>query len=159
MGAMVCLAATSCRDTGTVEWPTDTPDISGEPGAPTFFGDSTLTIISANRPNGYLVKFFQTKDMVLLNLSRGDSINRYIALDEFPMSLTFSSCQDLSYRNDLRACGTYIRELDIPVQKELTMGLFFMDVNFDGDEELVVSYEGYNQLYFACYDLVHARND
>lgn len=87
--------------------------------------------------------------MVLLNLTRGDSINRYIALDKFPMCLTFSSCQDPSYRNVLRACGTYIRELDIPMQKELLWDFFFMNVNFDGDEELVVSYEGYSKIIIA----------
>lgn len=40
-----------------------------------FFGDSTLTVISSNRPNGYLCKLFKSKDLVLLNLQRGDSIN------------------------------------------------------------------------------------
>ena len=46
---------------------TYTENLSGKPNAPTFFGDSTLTIVSSNRPNGYLVKFFQTPELTLLH--------------------------------------------------------------------------------------------
>lgn len=124
-----------------------------------FFGDTTLTIISANRPNGYLVKIFQTKDLTLFNLSRGDSINQYIALHEIPLSVSMGEFPDLTYRNRPYKTGTYIRKIDIPVKKKLSSGLFFMDVNFDGEEELVIEYEGYNRSYYACFDIVNGSAD
>lgn len=120
-----------------------------------FFGDTTLTIISANRPNGYLVKIFQTKDLTLFNLSRGDSINQYIALHEIPLSVSMGELSDLTNRDCPDSIGTYIREINIPVEKELGYGLFFMDVNFDGQEELVIEHSGYNRTYYACFDLVN----
>lgn len=30
-----------------------------------------------------------------------------------------------------------------------------MDVNFDGEEELVVAYPGYNRICYRCYDLIN----
>lgn len=123
--------------------------------APGFFGDSTITIISSNRPNGYLVKIFQAKDLILLNLSRG-SINRYIAIHEIPFSLAMGIFDDLVYDGIPDSIGAYIREMDIPVVKDSPVsGLSFMDVNFDGEEELVISHPGYNRTYYACFDLVN----
>ena len=133
---------------------TYTENLSGKPNAPTFFGDSTLTIVSSNRPNGYLVKFFQTPELTLLHLSRGN-INRYIALHEIPWYTSTPTFADLQYLDKPLCFGTYIREIEIPVVKELDMGLFFMDVNFDGEEELVIEYNRYNRYYYACFDLVH----
>lgn len=159
--AMICLAAESChdnsnRDKANQDRETITEDISGEPDAPTFFGNSTLTIVSSNRPNGYLVKIFQTKDITLLNLSRGDSINQYIAIHEIPASCS-GSFPDLASG---MYTGTYIREVNIPVEKdELGWGLFFMDVNFDGEEELLIEHSGYNRCYYACFDVVHGKPD
>lgn len=152
----IALAFESCnRHRNDDDCETITPDVSNEQNAPTFFGDSTLTIISSNRPNGYLVKFFQTKDLTLINLSRGDSINQYVALHEIPRSVWMESCYDLTFGDEPMAIGTYIREINIPVEKELGMGLFFMDVNFDGEEELVIEHPGYNRTYYACFDIVN----
>lgn len=123
--------------------------------APEFFGDSTLTIISSNRPNGYLVKIFHTKDLILLNLSRGN-INRYIAIHEIPFSLAMGTFDDLIYDGIPDSIGAYIREMYIPVVKDSPVsGLCFMDVNFDGEEELLISHRGYNRTYYACFDLVN----
>lgn len=123
-----------------------------------FFGDSTLTIISSNRTKGYQVKIFKSKDLTLLNLTRGDSINQYVPLHWLPQSLTADSdIEDLVdgfYADD--SVGTYVREINIPIEKEkLGRGLFFMDVNFDGEEELLVEHPGYNRIYFACFDIVN----
>lgn len=160
--AMICLVAESCHDNSNQNnankhWVTITEDISGEPDAPTFFGNSTITIISSNRPNGYLVKIFQTKDITLLNLTRGDSINQYIAIHEIPLSVSMHSFPDLRIGE---CTGTYYREINIPVEKEtLGYGLFFMDVNFDGEEELIIEHNGYNRCYYACFDVVHGKPD
>lgn len=139
--------------------PDSTPDICRENNTSTFFGDSTLTIISSNRPNGYLVKFFQTKDMTLVNLSRGDSINQYVALSEIPRSLCIASCGDLTDGVNPIAVGTYKRELNIPVEENLSTGIFFMDVNFDGNEELLIEYPGYNRTYYACFDIANGSSN
>lgn len=32
-----------------------------------------------------------------------------------------------------------------------------MDVNFDGEAELVVAHQGYNRIYYACFDLVNGN--
>lgn len=130
-----------------------------QPQECTFFGDSTLTIISSNKSNGYGVKIFMSKDIILLNLSRGDTINQYIPLGEIPLSLVIDSdIKDLivngSFPED--SIGTFVREINIPIEKEsLGVGIFFMDVNFDGEEELVVEHPGYNRKYYACFDIVN----
>lgn len=82
ISAMFFLLAGSCRDSAKKQSETLTETISTEPEAPSFFGDSVLTIISSNKPNGYSVKFFQTKDLTLINLSRGDSINQLLLSDK-----------------------------------------------------------------------------
>lgn len=122
---------------------------------PEFFGDSTLTIVSSNRPNGYLVKIFQTNDLTLLNLSRGDSINQYVAIHEIPKSVSKESFSNLTDGDEPKSTGVYVREINIPIETHLCHGLFFMDVNFDGEEELVIEYRGYNRFYYACYDVVN----
>lgn len=128
-----------------------------------FFGDSTLTIISSNTSNGYQVKIFKSKDLILLNLTRGDSINQYIPLNMIPQSLV--NVSDLSdiigEEADVdKSIGTYVREISIPVEKEcLGRGIFFMDVNFDGEEELLVEHPGYNRIYFACFDIVYGNSN
>lgn len=114
--------------------------------------------MSSNRSNGYLVKFLQTPQLTLINLSRG-AINRYIALHEIPWNISTPTFAELSYLEKPLNFGTYIREFEIPVEKELGMGLFFMDVNFDGEEELVIEYKGYNRYYYACFDLIHGSKN
>lgn len=155
ISAMLFLLAGSCRDSAKKESEMRTETISTEPEAPSFFGDSVLTIISSNKPNGYSVKFFQTKDLTLINLSRGDSINQYIALHEIPQAVWWNSFSDLTFGDKPLVTGTYIREIDIPVEDYLSRGLFFMDVNFDGEEELVIEHPGYNRSYYACFDVAH----
>ena len=124
-----------------------------------FFGDSTLTIISSDQPNGYKVKIFQSKDLILLNLTRGDSINQYVPLHMIPQSLVSDSDIKDLIGNEVSVgdnIGTFVREINIKVEKEkLGRGIFFMDVNFDGEEELLVEHPGYNRIYFACFDIVN----
>lgn len=132
-------------------------DISAETEGPTFFGDTSLTIVSANRPNGYHVKLFLSKDLTLLNLSRGDSINRFIDLGELPLSLCYTPISELLEGDGKPAVrGTYKYEIYIPVVDSIhkaVKSIVFIDVDFDGEEELVMSSEGYNRHYFKCYDL------
>lgn len=91
-----------------------------------------------------------------MNLSRGDSINQYIALHEIPMSMCMESISDLTSGDKPSTIGTYIREINIPIEEYLLgVGLFFMDVNFDGEEDLVIEHPGYNRTYYACFDIVH----
>ena len=156
----IMIRFTACGKSQTEESDTKTPDISKTPNAPTFFGDSTLTIISSNRPKGYLVKIFQNKELTLLNLSRGDSINRTIALASIPFSWEMFSIPDLTDGDKPYQTGTYIRELEIPVEKELYGDdIFFMDVNFDGEEDLLIKHGGYNRSYYACFDLINGGNN
>lgn len=160
----VIVACASCRSRAENSVASDadselsSKDISGELSAPTFFGDTALTIVSSNRPNGYLAKLFITKDLTLLNLSRGDSVNRYIDLGELPLSLCYTPISELLDGDGKPVVsGTYMQEIDIPVVDSIhkaVKGIVFMDVDFDGDEELVISSEDYNRYYFKCYDLM-----
>lgn len=125
--------------------------ISDKPEYPQFWGDSSLTIISSNRPNGYLVKIFKNNDILLLNLSRKNGINVYIPLEKIPMSIHMQKSLNDIFAGD--SIGTYIRDIDIPVEESLGSGWFFMDGNFDGKEELVIEHPGYNRRYFSFFDL------
>jgi hypothetical protein len=59
----------------------------------------------------------------------------------------------VDYRID--SIGIQYCEFNIPVEKDsLGSGIFFMDVNFDNEDELVIEGPGYNRCYFACFDLV-----
>lgn len=123
-----------------------------------FFGDSTLTIVSSNKSNGYTIKIFQSKDLTLMNLSGGDSINQYVPLYRIPTSLIYDSDIKDLIRDDSvgNKIGTYVREINIPVErKKLGRGVFFMDVNFDGEEELLIECSGHNRTYFDCFDIVN----
>lgn len=125
----------------------------GSNGAPetAFFGDSTLTIISTNKPNGYDIKIFKSDDIMLMNLRRGDTINQYVPITYFPNIVGEQEIPD-----DM--IGTIYRKIDIPIEKEkLGSGIFFMDVNFDGEEDLVIEHHGYNRQYFACFDLLNGK--
>ena len=153
--ALIASGFVSCAQKEVARHHIGEGSIDKNPVATEFFGDTTLTIISANRPNGYLVKIFQTKDLTLFNFSRGDSINQYIALHEIPLSVSMGELSDLTYGDSPDSIGTYIRKINIPVERELGYGLFFMDVNFDGEEELVIEHPGYNRTYYACFDIVN----
>lgn len=120
-----------------------------------FFGDSVLVLKSSNKPNGYQISIIRSKDLCLCHFERGDSINQYFAIHKLPMNLS-------KYEND--SIGVYSVKMDFPVLKIDTLGgsketpdMFFMDVNFDGEEEFVVEHEGYNRVYYACFDLVNGN--
>ena len=118
--------------------------------ATNFFGDSVLTIISSEKVNGYETKIFNSLDLKVINFRRGDSINQYIAIDRLPNRLAQLTCDnDGSIMCDLSEC--------FPLQNKLEGECFFMDVNFDGEEDFVVSYPGYNRTYYACFDLVNGN--
>lgn len=114
-----------------------------------FFGDSVLTIVSTNRPNGYNISLMLTDDLCLWRLKRGDSINRYLAVLNPPS-------QFASWKGD--SIGRIHTTFDIPILRNDSLGdepdCFFMDIDFDGEVEFVVKSLGYNRFYYACYDLV-----
>ena len=123
---------------------------------PKFFGDSTLTIVSSNKPNGYSVKIFQTKELTIMKFSRGDSIAQYVALAWIPENLMESECTSkLTSGVKPDRIGTYICEINIPRTRKLIEGISFMDVNFDGEDDLVISHLGYNRIYYTCFDLIN----
>jgi len=98
-----------------------------------------------------------------MNLSRGDSINQYVPLHGIPYSWVYDyDITDLIGDGGSvgDSIGTFVREINIPIEKEkLSRGIFFMDVNFDGEEELLIEHPGYNRIYFACFDIVGGRAD
>lgn len=116
-----------------------------------FFGDSVVTVLSSNQPHGYSISIIKNNDLCLWHFQRGDSISRYLALNYYPHDLDFS-IQD--------SIGTFIRNFDIPTCDTLSddpnfQKVFFMDVNFDGEVEFIFPYQGYNRIYYACYDISH----
>lgn len=149
--SFLCVCLFSCDSKDEKERKTHIQSVFNKPEYSQFWGDSTLTVISSNRPNGYLVKIFQSKDISLINFSRGDSINVYIPIDDIPIDIYMQeSLYDIIGGDSI---GTYIREIDIPVEESLGAGWFFMDGNFDGKEEFVIEHPGYNRRYFAFFDL------
>lgn len=120
-----------------------------------FFGDSVVTILSSNQPHGYSISIIKNNELCLWHFQRGDSISRYLALNCFPHDLDFS-VQD--------SIGTFIRNFDIPTCDTLSDDLyfhkvFFMDVNFDGEVDLVFPYQGFNRIYYACFNLAHGDDN
>ena len=123
-----------------------------------FFGDSVLTIISNNRPNGYSITILKNKDLCIWHFQRGDSINRYLALDDIPY-----------FRGDYvgDSIGVYTRNIDIPTSDTLidngdfyVVGpYFFMDVNFDGEAEFILSTLGHKRIYYVCFDLLNGNEN
>lgn len=87
-----------------------------------------------------------------MHFERGDSINEYCAIHQLPFDLR-------PYEED--SVGIFHVDIHFPVIQLDTIGgskeapeMFFMDVNFDNEEEFVVAHEGYNRTYYACFDLV-----
>lgn len=107
-----------------------------------FFGE-TLTVISANRPEGYAVSILRNVDLCLCRLQRGDSINCYLELPDLPSAL----------HDYATSTGTITAEIDIPTRTSLEGDLFFMDVDFDDEVELVVRWSRYNRHYYLCYGM------
>ena len=122
-----------------------------------FFGDSTLVFLSNKLQNGYRVSIIHNKDITLVRFERGDSINCYCALDGLP------SCLD-DYEGT--SAGVYKVDINIPEIYVDTLGgstlpksdIFFMDVNFDNEEDFIVAHDGYNRTYYACFDLVKGNS-
>lgn len=120
-----------------------------------FFGDSVVTILSSNQPNGYSISILRNKELCLWHFQRGDSISRYLAINCVPDDMA-TSIQD--------SIGTFTRSFDIPTRDKLPKDLnfhqvFFMDVNFDGETDLVVPYVGYNRTHYVCFDIVHGDDN
>lgn len=120
-----------------------------------FFGDSTAVLIANTLQNGYKISIIHNKQLDLVHFERGDSISRYCAIHKLPFDL-------VQYEED--SIGIFQVDLDFPILKLDTLGgskyapdMFFMDVNFDEEEDFVVSHEGYNRTYYACFDLVNGN--
>ena len=118
----------------------------------TFWGDSTTVLIANKLQNGYKVSIINNQELCLFHLERGDSISQYFAVHQLPFPLRY-------YVED--SIGVFHVDVNFPVLKLDTIGgrqeipdMFFMDVNFDGEEEFIVRHEGYNRSYYACFDLV-----
>ena len=122
-----------------------------------FFGDSTAVFIAKELQNGYQISIIHNKQINLIHFVRGDSISQYCAIHRLPFDLRY-------YEED--SIGVFNIDIDIPVSQLDTLGgsedtpdMFFMDVNFDGDEEFVVKHDGYNRYYYACFDLVNGNRN
>lgn len=119
-----------------------------------FFGDSVLTILSSDRPNGYSISILKNKDLCLWHFQRGDTINRYLALPYVPFHIE---------EDFLDTTGVFTCDFELPILNKLSENTyygnpyFFMDVNFDGEAEFIVAYEGFNRIYYACFDLVNGN--
>lgn len=121
----------------------------------TFFGDSTAVFILNEPQNGYNISLIRNKQLTLMHFERGDSISRYCAIHELPFEL---------WRYEEDSIGVFNVEVEFPVICLDTLGgsrntptMFFMDVNFDGEEEFVILHNGYNRYYYACFDLVNGN--
>ena len=117
-----------------------------------FFGDSTAVINATNKINGYDVSFLhQHNGIILMHFQRGDTIDQYIAVHELPF--------DLRHYED--SIGVFNVDFEIPVMKldSLSKGPDFMlmDINFDGEEDLLIRHQGYNRSYYACFDLTNGN--
>lgn len=120
-----------------------------------FFGDSTAVFMANTLQNGYKISIIHNKQLDLIHFERGDSISQYCAIHKLPFDLRY-------YEED--SIGVFQTELNIPVLRLDTLGgtkyapdMFFMDVNFDGEEDFIVAHEGYNRTYYACFDLVNGN--
>ena len=121
-----------------------------------FFGDSTAVFKANTLQNGYKISIIHNKQLNVIHFERGDSISRYCAIHTLPFELR---------RYDEDSIGVFQVELDIPTLRLDTLGgtkgipeMFFMDVNFDGEEDFIVAQEGYNRTYYACFDLVNGNS-
>jgi hypothetical protein len=122
-----------------------------------FFGDSTAVFIAKNLQNGYHVSLIHNKQLDIVHFERGDSISHYCAIHKLPFDLRH-------YEED--SIGVFVVDIDIPIVKLDTLGgsictpdMFFMDTNFDGEEEFIITHDGYNRTYYACFDLVKGNRN
>ena len=119
-----------------------------------FWGDSVVVLIAKEPQNGYDISIINNKELCLIHFERGDTISRYCALHKLPDGLE-------DYEDSI---GTFKVELNLPVLEIDTLinpiyniGMFFMDINFDGEEDFIVEHHGYNRMYYACFDLVNGN--
>lgn len=120
----------------------DLPD-----NAAAFWGDSATIFIAKNLQNGYRISIIHNKELTLAHFERGDSISRYISIEELPF--------ECRYKDNP---GVYSLDIDFPIIKVDTLNyncppMFFMDMNFDNQEEFVQSFEGNGWIVFSCFDL------
>ena len=101
-----------------------------------FFGDSTAVLIANTLQNGYKVSIIHNKQLALIHFERGDSISQYCAIHKLPFDLV---------KYEVDSIGIFQVDLNIPTIKLDTLGgskhapdMFFMDVNFDGEEEFII---------------------
>ncbi len=119
-----------------------------------FWGDSSAVFVAKELQNGYRISIISNKELCLFHFERGDSISRYFAIHELPFE-----CRDFE-----DSVGFFAIDIKFPVCKLDTLDgncppMFFMDVNFDGEKEFVVSHQGYNREYYASFDLVKGNNN
>ena len=123
-------------------------------GINAFWGDSSAVFVAKELQNGYRISILNNKELCLFHFERGDSISRYFAVHELPFECRL-------YEDSI---GVFPVDIIFPVCKLDTLDgkcppMFFMDVNFDGEEEFVVAYPGYNREYYACFDLVKGNRN
>lgn len=124
-------------------------------GSNAFWGDSATVFIAKNPQNGYRISIIKNKDLTLAHFERGDTISVYCSLDWLPSCLS-------EYENII---GVFDVDIDIPVVMVDTLGgsktpksdVFFMDVNFDGQEEFIQGYEANGWVCYNCYDFINDR--
>ena len=120
-----------------------------------FFGDNVALFLAIKPQNGYRISLIHSAHLNLIHFERGDTISRYCAIHKLPSSLW-------DYEED--SIGIFNVDIEIPVIQVDTLvdsedvpDMFFMDMNFDGEDEFVVAHEGYNRTYYACFDLVNGN--
>ena len=150
VGVLVCMTACMQEQKGPMKDSISSCEVS-------FFGDSTAVFKANTLQNGYKISIIHNKQLNVIHFERGDSISRYCAIHTLPFDLRH-------YDED--SIGVFQVELDIPILRLDTLGgtkdapdMFFMDVNFDGEEDFIVAHEGYNRTYFACFDLVKGNRN
>ena len=120
-----------------------------------FWGHNTTVLISDKLHNRYKISIFKNSQLCFFHFTRGDSISRYCVLNRLPDALK-------QYENE---SGVFNVNIDFPVLQIDTLydsaaipDMFFMDVNFDGEEEFVVKqHYGYNKAHYACFDLINGN--
>jgi hypothetical protein len=119
-----------------------------------FWGDSSAVFVAKELQNGYRISIISNMEICLFHFERGDSISRYFAIHELPFEC----------RHFEDSVGVFAIDIKFPVCKLDTLDgncppMFFMDVNFDGEEEFIVSHQGYNREYYASFDLVKGNDN
>lgn len=116
--------------------------------AAAFWGDSATIFIAKNPQNGYRISIIHNKELTLAHFERGDSISCYLSIEELPFE-----CR--TYQDNP---GVYSLDIDFPIIKVDTLNdkcppMFFMDMNFDNQEEFVQTTTGNGFIVFSCFDL------